>query len=361
MKIVHYTPAARFPIVGYGGTSRAAQWLGKAQAEMGHRVTYICKRGSSLPFAETVDAPENFDVLTDLTPFIPPKTDIVQLYDVFPTSNLQTLDEQNLSSLSINIPRFKLEYPFLVCVQGNGKASEAFHPCTVFVSSNHAARHNWTEYVYNGLDISEYPFKGEKERFLLFLAKACWSVKNLPGAISIANKAQIPLHVGGGKAPFWSRGVVSHGTVDGQEKLNLLQNAQALLFPIIWDEPFGIVLIEALACGTPIIATPRGSLPEIVDSSCGILANSFDELVEAIEKIQIIDPEACRDRVSRNFTHIHMAEKYLYYYSKILQDGRLRDGYPIVLKKPAKYIYYHQPSNHLLMNNFAALYLKIFK
>jgi glycosyltransferase involved in cell wall biosynthesis len=354
MQIVHYFPT-QFPVKGYGGTERIAYWLGKAQAEMGHKVIYICKKNGELPFAETINAPEIFD---DLTPFIPANTDIVQLYNVFPITD--ALDKLQIDKKMIKMPIFKLDYPFLVGIHGNGKASEIFHPNSVFVSHNHAVRHNWTEYVYNGVDISEYPFTREKEKFLLFLAKASWSVKNLPGSICIANTAKIPLHIAGGKAPFWSRGVFSHGTVDGKEKLGLLQNAQALVFPIIWNEPFGMVLIEALACGTPVIATPRGSCPEILDSSCGILADSFNEIVEATNKIKGIDPEACRHRVLQKFTHIHMAEKYLFYYSKILSDGRLREGFPVAKQKPIKYIYYKQPLHHLLKNYATAVYLKFF-
>ncbi len=340
MQIVHYihfnTP---FPVWGYGhggGGQRAAYWLGKAQAELGHKVIYICKKVSkiSIPFARTIEAPKNFD---DLTPLIPAKTDIVQVYYT---------------------PIFKLDYPFLIRIGGNGRVGDKYHENTVFISASNAANHNWTEYVHNGLDISDYPLITRKKNFLLFLSKADWIVKNLLGAIRIANKANIPLQVGGGRAPFWSRGVISHGIVDGKEKLELLQNSLALLFPIVWDEPFGNVAIEALACGTPVIATPRGALPEIIDSSCGILANSFDELVEATSKVKNFDPEACRNRIIQKFTHIHMAEKYLSYYSKILRDGFLKEGHPVALGNPRKLIYYEQPIHHLLLNSISAFYPK---
>lgn len=334
MQIVHYFPA-KFPVQGYGGTERIAYWLGKAQAEMGHKVIYLCKAGGSVPFAEVMNVEEEFD---DLTPLIPPKTDIVQLYNAFPiTDNLENL---NIPTESIKVPRFKLDYPCLTGIHGNGKPSETFHPNSVFVSQNHAARHNWTEYVYNGIDISEYPIQCIKENFLLFLAKASWKVKNLSGSISIANSAKIPLHIAGGKASFWSRGVISHGTIDGAEKLSLLRNAQALLFPVIWEEPFGVALIEALACGTPIIATPRGAIPEIVDSTCGFLSNSFSELVESVKKLKSLDPEDCRVRVIKQFTHLQMAEGYLAHYRKILKDGFLREGYPTSLGNPQEVTWY---------------------
>jgi glycosyltransferase involved in cell wall biosynthesis len=303
MKICHVI-WTRFPIVGYGGTERTAYWLGKAQAELGHEVTYLALPGSHLPFARMLPIP---DPLTDIDPYIPPGTDIVQLYGT---------------------PNFKISVPYLVNISGNGQAGEVFHPNTTFVSRNHAERNGWTEFVHNGVDLSEYPFERQKDSFALFLAKASWKVKNLKGAIKIAQAAGLPLHVAGGRAACWHRGVVSHGMVDGEKKMRLLQKARALLFPVIWPEPFGIAVIEALACGTPAIVTRVGSLPEIVDSSCGVVADSYDELLDGLMTIQKIRPEACRARVETHFNHIKMAKEYLKYYEKILKDGVLREGHP---------------------------------
>ncbi|NUM88826.1 MAG: glycosyltransferase [Bdellovibrionales bacterium] len=303
MKIVHVI-WARFPVGGYGGTERVSWWLGKAQAEMGHEVTYLCLPGSRIPFASAREIPSD---LRHLDPLLPPGTDIVQLYGA---------------------PHYRIDAPHLVNIGGNGQPGEKYPANTVFVSRNHALRHGWTEFVHNGVDLAEYPLCGAKENFALFLAKASWSVKNLRGAIRIARDARLPLHVAGGRAGCWRRGVVSHGTVDGGEKLSLLQRAGALLFPVIWEEPFGLAVVEALACGTPVVATPRGALPEIVDSTCGILAGSHEGLVEALRERERFSPEACRARVEAAFTHIHMAEKYLLYYKMILEKGRIREGHP---------------------------------
>lgn len=319
MKIAHVI-WARFPILGYGGTERVCYWLAKAQAELGHEVTVLSLAGSSLPFAKTIPLP---DTLSHLDPLLPSGTEIVQLY---------------------GSPNYKIETPYLVNIGGNGQPGEKFPSNTVFVSKNHASRHGWTEFVHNGLDLAEYPLSKVKKDYLLFLAKASWRVKNLKGAIRIANAANIPLHIAGGKAACWHRNTVSHGMVGGAEKLELLQKAKALLFPIIWDEPFGLAVIEALACGTPVVATPRGSLPEIITPDCGVLADSFDELLLGVNQVSKFDAEACRSRVEKNFTHIHMAEKYLAYYKKILKNGKLREGQPItpIDADPQKKIYYPQ-------------------
>lgn len=304
MKIIHAL-WAKFPVAGYGGTERVAYWLGKAQAELGHEVVFLCEAGSSLPFAKTITLPAG---ISDLDPYLPPGTDIVQLYGT---------------------PNFKVSAPVLINIGGNGSAGEHFHPNSVFVSADHARRHHWTEYVHNGIDLAEYPLakKTRSTDYLAFLAKASWRVKNLRGAIAIAKKAGLPLHIAGGRAPWWFSGVKSLGMVDGATKLEHLQKAKCLLFPVIWEEPFGLAVVEALACGTPVVATPRGALPEIITKECGVLANSFAELVNAVKTIQL-SPEACRARVEQCFTHLHMAEKYLAYYRRILADGRLREGFP---------------------------------
>ena len=98
---------------------------------------------------------------------------------------------------------------------------------------------------------------------------------------------------------------------------------------MIWDEPFGLAVVEALACGAPVIATPWGSLPEIVTPAVGVLAASHAELVEGLARAGDFDPEACRARVAAKFTHIHMAEAYLRYYKLVLEKGRIADGSPV--------------------------------
>jgi glycosyltransferase involved in cell wall biosynthesis len=320
MKIAHVI-WARYPVEGYGGTERVCYWLAKAQAELGHEVTVLCRPGSRLPFARVVELPES---LTHLDPLLPAGTEIVQLYGT---------------------PGFRVDLPYLVNIGGNGKGGEEFPANTVFVSRDHAARHAWTEFVHNGIDLEEYPLQKEKKGYALFLAKASWRVKNLKGTIRIARAAGLPLEVGGGRAPFWEHwrgGVRSHGTVGGERKLSLLQGAAVYLFPVIWEEPFGISVVEALACGTPVVATPRGALPEILTPACGVIGRSFPELVQGVANARKLDPEACRARVAAAFTHRHMAEKYLFYYKQILSKGRLREGNPVTPADadPQKKTYY---------------------
>ena len=303
MDILHVIDA-QYPLHGYGGTERVAYWLAKAQAELGHRVRFLCRAGSALPFAETLELPSGF---SDLSPYIPEGVEMVQLYGT---------------------PRFRLDYPFLVNIGGNGKPGEDYAPNTVFVSRNHAERHGWTEFVWNGVDLGDYPLRRKRGGdYALFLAKASWRVKNLAGAIAICQEAGLPLHVAGGRAACWRRGVRSFGEVDGQKKLELLAGARALLFPVIWDEPFGLAVVEALASGVPVVATPRGALPEILSAECGVVADSHEGLCQGLARAAGFEPEACRARVEAKFTHIHMAQGYEEYYKRILTKGTIREGF----------------------------------
>ena len=130
----------------------------------------------------------------------------------------------------------------------------------------------------------------------------------------------------GGWRPSLSRWVRYVGKVGGTRKTELLAGARAFWMPALWDEPFGITLIEALVSGTPVLGTRRGSLPEIVSPDVGALGDTLDELVELRARLDAIDPEACRAHVERHFTHHAMAEGYLRMFRAYLATGVLPEG-----------------------------------
>jgi glycosyltransferase involved in cell wall biosynthesis len=115
------------------------------------------------------------------------------------------------------------------------------------------------------------------------------------------------------------RTVVYRGPVDGVERTKILGSAHALLHLINFDEPFGLSVVEALACGTPVVASNRGSMPELISHGVtGFLVNSVDEAVTAIGRIGDIDRAACRAAVSARFTVDRMADRYLNLYRVLL-------------------------------------------
>lgn len=116
------------------------------------------------------------------------------------------------------------------------------------------------------------------------------------------------------------RYITYSGNLSGKRKLKFLSEAKALLFPIEWDEPFGMSVIEALACGTPVIAMNRGAMPEIIEHGVtGFLANSENEFIEYMKRIDEIDPEACRRSVEQKFSATAMAKSYIERYKEVIK------------------------------------------
>ena len=114
------------------------------------------------------------------------------------------------------------------------------------------------------------------------------------------------------------------GQIAGDRKRDLLARAACLWMPALWDEPFGLTLIEAMASGTPVLGTRRGALPEIVTADTGALGDTLDELVALRASIGHLDPAACRAHVETRFTHRNMAEGYLSLYREVIAEGKLR-------------------------------------
>jgi glycosyltransferase involved in cell wall biosynthesis len=190
--------------------------------------------------------------------------------------------------------------------------------------------------VYNGIDVDRYPFTTEKDDYLLFLGRAApekgWrravetallTGMRLISAVKIAHPTEEEEWQTFIK-PMLPEGSEVLGEIPHEQKASLLAHARAVLFPIDWDEPFGLVMTEAMACGTPVIATPRGSVPEvIVDGETGWIVDIDGYAEHAAERLAMtdsIDPAACRERVRRLFSKEAMVTGYERVFSEILAD-----------------------------------------
>jgi glycosyltransferase involved in cell wall biosynthesis len=311
--IVH---RGRIPVFAYGGTERVVWDLARGLARRGHKVTFLVTKGSRCDFARVL----LLDKKAPLLPQIPRDVDIAHFQ--FPPQ----FD-----------PDAELDLPYLVTEHGNAFADAVKPLNTVFVSRDHARRHHSDQFIYNGLDWDSYgPVDFAARRsFLHFLGKASWDVKNVRGAIDIASEAKVPLAVLGGYRLNFSRGfrltlsrwARFHGMVGGAKKAALLNRSLGHLFPVLWDEPFGLAMIESLYFGCPVFGTPNGSLPEIVGPEVGYLSNSRRDLVEAVRSRRF-DPRRCHDYARKAFSAERMTAAYIAAYETILNGRKLHATRP---------------------------------
>ncbi|MER8745892.1 glycosyltransferase [Mesorhizobium sp. M1004] len=206
-----------------------------------------------------------------------------------------------------------------------------------FVSASHARNHNRGAFVYNGFPVDNYRLADKKTDRLLFLGGIARAGKGLDRAVDLAKKFQFDLDVAGGAR--WkllgrtrTRGLFFKslssrfnfaGTVDGDEKLRLLGEAKAFLNPIAWDEPFGMAPVEAMLCGTPVLTTRRGALPETVDADTGRFFDTDEEFEAGLNDIGGMSAKRCRDSVSDRFPIAKTAKGYLDLYARILEGELL--------------------------------------
>jgi glycosyltransferase involved in cell wall biosynthesis len=296
----------RLPVPGYGGTQRMVVALARGLAAAGHRVTLVAGHGSDVPEATLVpvalDQARRPDF--DIRPLLPRHLDIV------------------LACAPLRIPP---DLPWIRRLAGNWKPGTTGAANTLFLSRDHARRHGGAAFVYNGVDPAEYRFRRDKADYDLFLGRL-HSAKGYRWAAAGAKRLRRRVVIAGGWRPSLSRYVRYAGDVGGVRKAELLAGARALWMPALWDEPFGITLIEALVSGTPVLGTRRGSLPEIVSAEVGALGDTLEELVELRPRLDTIEPEACRTHVERHFTHHVMAEGYLRMFRAYLATGVLPEG-----------------------------------
>jgi glycosyltransferase involved in cell wall biosynthesis len=190
----------------------------------------------------------------------------------------------------------------------------------------------WVGNVPNALDLDAYPFHSARGEYLLYLGRLSPD-KGAHRAIEVARAAGLPIKLAGKKReraeqeyfdedvrPLLGDDAEYVGETSHVTKVALLQNARATLFPIEWEEPFGLVMIESMACGTPVIATRWGAVPEVIEHGrSGIVVDDYREMAGAIAAADLLEPVECRRYAEERFSAGRMVADYVAAYERVIE------------------------------------------
>jgi glycosyltransferase involved in cell wall biosynthesis len=345
MRIAQIAPLYEsVPPEAYGGTERVIAGLSDGLSERGHEVVLFA-----------ADASETAATLEAQGPPLRRRMSRDELADVAPHLHLRLLEEVFRRAGEFDVVHSHVDVwtlpftqwvqtPTVVTLHGRLDIDQVrrvlpLYPDVAIVSISDEQRRplagfdvRWAATVYNGLDLSSYASTAVKrgER-LAFLGRIC-PEKRPDLAIEVARRTGRPLEIAAKVdpmdveyhqtviEPLLSDTVEFLGEIDEGLKASFLAGAAATLFPSDWPEPFGLVMIESMAAGTPVIALRRGSVPEVVaDGISGFICDDVDDMVDAVGRLHEIDPEACRRQAAR-FDVTAMCEGYERVYSSLVRQ-----------------------------------------
>jgi glycosyltransferase involved in cell wall biosynthesis len=323
----------------YGGTERVVDNLCKGLSELGHEVILFAS-GDSTTRAELIPITPQALRLAD-----PPIEHDLPYLTLQIAKIIEYVGELDIIHNHIDFyayPYIKLSpCPWLTTLHGRldyPDLQTLYHHYThlPLSSISYAQRKplafcNWIANVYHGLDIDTFIPCFEKGKYLAFLGRVCED-KGTHIAIEIAKEVGIPLKIAAKvaandreyfetviKPQIDGKHIEFIGEISESQKSDFLSHALAILTPINWPEPFGLVVIEAYACGTPVIGRPFGSLPEIIEEGkTGFLRMTTSELIQAVKEAESLDRRYIRDFVQKNFSYQMMARRYLNLYKELI-------------------------------------------
>jgi glycosyltransferase involved in cell wall biosynthesis len=341
MRIAQVAPLfERVPPVTYGGTERVVAYLTDALVELGHEVTLFASGDSRTRATLVSGAPRSLRLDTDCRDTMAPQihelgqvSRMAHRFDVihFHTGFLHLPLARHLPVPSVTTMHGRLDFGELAPMM------DEFSDAPFVSISNDQRRpypaQNWCATIYHGLPLQLQPFRATPEDYVAFVGRIS-PEKRLDRAIEIARRAGLELRVAAkidaADVEYFER-EIKHlmnqphvrflGEVGEDEKAALLGGARALLFPIDWPEPFGMVVIEALSCGTPVLAWPHGSVPELLEPGVtGWIVDSIDAAADALRQIDSVDRGACRAAFEKRFTDERMARDYVAVYKRLRES-----------------------------------------
>ena len=343
MRIAQVAPLhLTVPPQNYGGTERCIFNLTEALVEAGHEVTLFATSGSntSARLVSMRDEPLRFNPKVDATAL-----HLAMLQHVYSRASEFDVIHSHLDYLTLPFAAAS-STPTVMTLHGRLDGPETVEILRTFKDCNYVAISasqrsqipdlNWVATIHHAIDLRQIAFHERPGSYLVFVGRIT-PEKGPDRAIRIAQRAGMPLKIAAKIDPanrkYYEQVIKPMlndptieflGPVNEKRKLDLMGNALALLEPIHWPEPFGMVFIEALACGTPVLTCPHGSVPELLrDGETGFACESDDDLVAAVQQVRQVSRAGCREYVRQKFDIREMALEYVEVYSTIQHRRRL--------------------------------------
>jgi glycosyltransferase involved in cell wall biosynthesis len=328
----------------YGGTERIVSYITEELVAMGHDVTLFASGDSETTAKLEAICPQALRLNTGIFNRDAPL--IMQQERALGVSGNFDIVHSHLDFLGFPVAR-RNAVPMVTTLHGRLDLPELEPVFREFiemplVSISASQRRplpwaNWAGTIHHGLPRNLYSFHPKSEGYLAFLGRIS-PEKRPDQAIEIAKRSGIPLKMAAKVDPadrvYYEAAVeplLNHpliefvGEISDAEKNDFVGNAMALVCPYDWPEPFGLVLIEALACGTPVLAYRRGSIPEIIDhGSTGFVCETVDEMVDAVGQVPLLERRRCRAAFDERFTADRMARDYVALYERILEGAAVQ-------------------------------------
>lgn len=334
MRIAFLAPISwRVPPRHYGPWEQFSSLLTEGLVKRGLDVTLFATADSVTSARLAAVAPTGYSE----DPTLDPKVwEALHIANLFERAAEFDLIHNSFDFLPLTFARL-VETPVLTTIHGFASDATlapyvAYADRVSYVAISEADRHPALEYVatiHHGIDFSQFEFNLEPDDYLLFFGRI-HPDKGVAEAIEVARATGIPLVIAGiiQDQGYFDREVARHvddravryiGSVGPAERSRILGGATALLHLINFDEPFGFSVVESMACGTPVIASPRGSMPEIVsDGINGFLVETLDDATGAVEAVGSLDRRKVRDSVENRFTVERMVDRYIKVYRQLI-------------------------------------------
>lgn len=328
------------PPVGYGGTEQVVDSLARGLSARGHTVVLAASGDSTCPVELRSVVPASGG---EIGSAVPELRHVVHAHQVL--ADCDVIHDHTLIGPLLGLGR-RSGPPVVTTCHGvmDGLLAEHYRALAtsvpvIAISQAQAAGAPGlaTAVIHHGVVPEDFPVGRGDGDFLLFLGRMC-ADKGAHRAVRVARAAGVPLLIAAKMRepaereyfesrvrPLLGSGVEYLGEVSGVEKLELLGAARALLMPIRWPEPFGMVMVEALACGTPVLAFPEGAAPEVLeDGATGFLCRDEERLVAAVRRVDRLSRAACRTSVEERFSARRMAAEHVSVYTSLVEQRRQR-------------------------------------